>query len=599
MSDIALSSQTKTRSIIPPWLKGKWGIPGIVFIIYILLNLAWTYVHWGDPERVDLIANLLSFPPSLLASVLAWCVAAQKSFNAPLRRAWFILGLSFFMFFIGNLVWAYLQLVLQVEPFPSIADVFYVAFYPLGLWGLLSLPSAPPNKRERLTLWLDLLSVLTVATMFVGYFIIFPTAVTSSNDWLTQLIAPAYPIGSLLMIGGILTVLFRRPSPDIQSALSYLLIGMLFFVGGDLAFGYTSLIGTYTPGNWTDASWNVAALFFGLAALRKIHYGSTSAPMKSLSTLRSNFTTWLPLAAVVLAFGLVFYVVIANNIQAAVWLIAGALLLTLLVVARQIISPAFVDQPVRVKMILTFILVSVLSVILVFVMAYLTIRSNLEAVVGDSLKADVEFRAHTLGNDISNQIDLVEGFVLGETIEYGVAEANAHYTEPQQQSVLNKIMALELDDFRNKFPDHSDLLLTDQHGTIIAATTRRDNDSQASEEWWQSAYNQGRGAVYIGQPIVDPASQALQVIIAVPVQAEHTQDVIGVIRTTFRIQNILETLTPPHLETKAGFNLLLPSGQLLDPAGITQNLEPGVLALLQTGQKTDHVLMSFEGKSQL
>ena len=599
MSDIALSSQTKTRSIIPPWLKGKWGIPGNLFIIYILLNLAWTYFHWGGPERVDLIANLLSFAPSLLASVLAWCVAAQKSFNAPLRRAWFILGLSFFMFFIGNLVWAYLQLVLQVEPFPSIADVFYVAFYPLGLWGLLSLPSAPPNKRERLTLWLDLLSVLTVATMFVGYFIIFPTAATSSNDWLTQLIAPAYPIGSLLMIGGILTVLFRQPSPNTQSALSYLLIGMLFFVGGDLAFGYTSLIGTYTPGNWTDASWNVAALFFGLAALRKIHYGSTSAPMKSLSTLRSNFTTWLPLAAVVLAFALVFYVVIANNVQAAVWLIAGALLLTLLVVARQIISPAFVDQPVRVKMILTFILVSVLSVILVFVMAYLTIRSNLEAVVGDSLKADVEFRAHALGNDISKQIDLLEGFVLGETIEYGVAEANAHYTEPQQQSVLNKIMALELDDFRNKFPDHSDLLLTDQHGTIIAATTRRDNDSQASEEWWQSAYNQGRGAVYIGQPIVDPASQALQVIIAVPVQAEHTQDVIGVIRTTFRIQNILETLTPPHLETKAGFNLLLPSGQLLDPAGITQNLEPGMLALLQTGQETDHVLMSFEGKSQL
>src|ERR1044071_9234670 len=150
MSSITPSLQTKTRSSIPPWLQGKWGFLGVLFIVYILLNLAWTYFHWGGPERVDLIANLLSFAPSLLATVLAWHVAAQKSLSIQLRRAWFLLGMSFLMFLIGNLVWAYLELVLKVEPFPSVADVFYVAFYPIGLWGLLSLPSAPHSGRERL-----------------------------------------------------------------------------------------------------------------------------------------------------------------------------------------------------------------------------------------------------------------------------------------------------------------------------------------------------------------------------------------------------------------------------------------------------------------
>src|SRR6185295_5580568 len=149
MSNIIPSSQTHSRSLVPPWLKGNWGFLGIIFIVYTLFNLAWTYFHWGGPQRVSLIANLLSFPPSLLAPVLAWRVAAQKSLSMPLRRAWFILGLCFFMFLLGNLVWAYLELVLQVEPFPSIADVFSLAFYPLGLWGLLSLPSAPLNRRER------------------------------------------------------------------------------------------------------------------------------------------------------------------------------------------------------------------------------------------------------------------------------------------------------------------------------------------------------------------------------------------------------------------------------------------------------------------
>ena len=622
MSNILSSTQTNPRSLIPPWLKGKWGFLGILFIVYILLNLAWTYFHWGGPQRVSLIANLLSFAPSLLASVLAWRVAAQKSLSAPIRRAWLILGTSFFMFFIGNLIWAYLELVLQVEPFPSIADVFYLAFYPFGLWGLLSLPSAPHNRRERLTLWLDLLSVLTAATMFVGYFIIVPTAATSSHDILTQLIAPAYPIGSLLMIGGLLAILYRRPSPNTQSALILLLIGMLFFVGGDFAFGYTSLIGTYTTGNWTDASWNVAALFFGLAALHKIYRGPASTFTQGLTTLRTRFTAFLPPSAVALGYGLVFYVVTVNDGWAAEWLMAGALLLTLLVIARQIASPDFADLPVRAKVILTFILVSVLSVILVSATAYLTIRSNLESVVGERLKADVEVRGLTIGNEVGKQLELVEGLVLGETIENGVSTTNASYTgdqatiesqlqqqdlawsvaadtDPLVQDVLNNKMAQELSEFYENFPTHSNLLLANQYGATVAATARPGNYSHAGEEWWQAAYNKGQGALYIGQPTFDPDTQGLSIIIAAPVHADHSQDVIGVLRTTFHMQNILEVLTLADFGTKDGFDLLLPDGTLLDHQGNAQVLDLDTVARLQATQANNYAELNFERTLQL
>ena len=196
------------------------------------------------------------------------------------------------MFLIGNVVWTYLEVVLRVEPFPSIADVFYLAFYPFGLWGLLTLPGAQQNRRERLTLWLDLLCVLTAAAMFVGYFIIVPTAAVSSSDLLTQVISAAYPIGSLFLTGGLLAILYRRPSPDTQAALNYLLIGMIFFVGSDFAFGYTSLTGTYTAGGWTDAGWNVAQLFFTLAALRQMYHSPVSAPARQVDD-----TYWTDLAS--------------------------------------------------------------------------------------------------------------------------------------------------------------------------------------------------------------------------------------------------------------------------------------------------------------
>jgi len=106
----------------------------------------------------------------------------------------------------------------------------------------------------------------------------------------------------------------------------------------------------------------VAQLFFGLAALRKVYRGSAAAETPGLTIFRDRLIAWLPPVAVALGYGLVFYVGFMNNGLSAEWLIAGALLLTLLVISRQIASPDFADLPIRAKVILTFIIVSVLSV---------------------------------------------------------------------------------------------------------------------------------------------------------------------------------------------------------------------------------------------
>lgn len=623
MSSADSQRTASPRFPFPAWLTGPWGMLGIISILYILLNIAWTHFHWGGPERLTLIANLFSFFPSLVAVATAWRVTAEKEFPLPLRRAWFFLGASFLMFFVGNVVWAYLEVVLEVEPFPSIADIFYLAAYPFALWGLLSMPSLQQNRRERLTLRLDLLCILTAAIMFVGYFIIVPTAAVSSPDLLTQLIAPAYPLGSLLVLGGVLAVLYRPASPNTQSALGFLLIGMLFFVGGDFAFGYTSLTGTYVVGAWTDASWNVAQLFFALAALRQLYHSPASVTLHKWLTRLNRLEWWLPPISVALGYGLVLYVLIANYSRAAEWLMAGALLLTLLVTSRQIISPAFADLPVRVKMLITFTVVSVLSVSLVAAMAYLAIRSNLEAVVGEHLKADVEIRAQTLGNELSKQLDLLEGFVLSETIEHGASAASARYSDdpaaieaqlqerdqawqaargsdPLIQDALSNAVAKELYSFLQKLPTYTNLLITDKYGATIAATARPANYYHGTQDWWQAAYNSGQGAIYIGPPTVDPATHATSVIIAMPVHADLKTEVVGVIYTNYNLENILKVLMVSSRDAvHGGFDVLLPSGQIINPQSEITSLDSDTIARLRASQAADYVQMSFEGTQHL
>ncbi len=595
---------------------------GVISILYTLVNLAWTYFHWGGPEHVTLIANLFSFLPSLLAVSAAWRVAADKKLTTSLRRAWFILGVSFLMFLIGNLVWAYLEVFLGVEPFPSLADVFYLAFYPFGLWGLLILPGAQQNRRERLTLWLDLLSVLSAAALFVGYFIILPNAALSSSDLLTQVISAAYPIGSLFLTGGLLAILYRRPSPDTQAALNFLLLGMLFFISSDFAFGYTSLTGTYTVGGWTDAGWNAAQLFFLLAALRQLYHGTDTVTTDAGMTTQVKPVRVLPLVAVLLGYGLVFYVGVVSVGPGAVWLLLGALLLTVMVIGRQMLSPVFGDLPIRTKLMLTFILVSGLSVILVALASYLTIRSNLQSAVGNNLKAHARDRADAISNLLAKQSEALEGFVLSKVVQDYTQVATSQYpsdlgitweqlnqrdlawraaadSDPLVQAVLNNEAADELRKFRDNFPGYTDLLLTDKYGAVLAATARPNGYDQSILSWWQAAFHKGQGEIYISQPILGPNTQTRYLIIVIPVRGHRRSDLVGILMATYGLEDMAQTLVDNRPGEMIENSLLLPTGQLLTSSDQFLFIEQNTLENLQATTSTDFAEISFEGKPQL
>ena len=103
---------------------------------------------------------------------------------------------------------------------------------------------------------------------------------------------------------------------------------MIFFIGSDFAFGYTSLTGTYATGGWTETGWNIAMLFFALAALRQMYQRPASALTRRWMATMYRLPQWLPIIAVALAYGLVSYVVIVNDSRAAEWLLTGALLRT-------------------------------------------------------------------------------------------------------------------------------------------------------------------------------------------------------------------------------------------------------------------------------
>jgi len=339
------------QKLVPAWLMNRRGLACGALGLYIVFYIAWTKFHWGATEafrlipswdadrNFALISDLAYQPVSLFAVIVAWRIAFNSAFDSRLRRAWFILGLAVAAQTFGDTAWFYLEVILGQQPFPSVADIFYISFYPLALIGLLSLPSAPLQNTDRLRVLLDLAVIMITAWMTIWFFIISPTAAQYESGQMDQILAAAYPVGDLVLLGGIFALLFRGAEGAVRSMLILYLTGLLLNVAGDLAYAYTSLDGTYVSGGWMDVSWVIAYWFFALAAVRQEYMAaSRSGSLSARVFARSSLV--LPLLAISLGYGLLIVVARSGfSANSAVQgLFVGAGLLTFFVVGRQMMA---------------------------------------------------------------------------------------------------------------------------------------------------------------------------------------------------------------------------------------------------------------------
>ncbi|MEK6573808.1 MAG: GAF domain-containing protein, partial [Chloroflexota bacterium] len=448
-----------------------------------------------------------------------------------------------------------------------------------------------------------------------------PTAEVNSNDLLTQITAVAYPIGDLVLFVGLIAVLFRRPDPDTRSAFSIFLVGLAFFILSDLAFGYTSLAGTYLTGSWVDAGWNVAMGFIILAVLRQLHRAPAAAEPR-WTRLADRFVEALPLVALAASYGLLIYVAAVDTSQASWWYLSGAALLMALVIVRQIARASFGNLSLRAKLIIAFAGVAVMSVAAMAVVADRISRSGLTAEVGTNLNSLANSQALTISNLLSGEVDTLQAFSLNQTVRDAVKAANrAHVgdqatiqaniekldqqwrtgdnSDPLIVSVLNNSVAERLTEYSQTFTDNVEVFVTDKYGANVAATNRTSDYYQADKEWWQGAYSNGQGDTYIGQPQFDESSATYGVNIAIPLYEPGTKEVVGILRTTYRTGALSAALFSTHFGQNVDAYLFLPDGQLLNGKGRFESIDPALMDQLQASADETYTELNIGGAPKL
>lgn len=332
------SSPSLDTKLIPAWLRTPWG--GLVFIAGAYSLLVSAALTLGLGGGSPWLANLAPLPVEALAALAAWQVARQRLLQPQLRQAWLLIGLAIFVYFLGDAAWLYLEAVLGEPPFPSLADVFYLLFYPPLFLGILRFPGAQTARREQWHYLIYVACVVIAAAMYIGYFVLAPTLAQSADEPLTALLASLYPLGDLILIGGAVIVSYRRVQTDTRAALLALLMGLGLFVLVDAAFAYAALFGVYEGLRWLDAGWVLAAFFFIVAAVRQMHFAAPGA-----RDVAGRALDWAgavqPYLALVSAYWLTISTIWSQGLTSATgWLLGGSAALTVLVLAGWLLANA-------------------------------------------------------------------------------------------------------------------------------------------------------------------------------------------------------------------------------------------------------------------
>lgn len=287
---------------------------------------------WGEHGAL-VLSDLGELPLEIIGVLLAIAAAGRHSSRAG-RLAWTLLALAIATNLAANSIYASYDLAGK-QPFPSLADAFYLAFYPLTFVGIVLLPTA--SRRGDLLHWRLVANVATVVlggAMAVTHFILVPVLGSLGNDPVASAISLAYPVGDLALLAAIATISSRRPLRRDRAAISLLAMAVVAWFLADLFFAIESADGGYTVGSGSDLLWVLGDVAVIVAARSQLLVPrGTPRDAEAGSPLR--LARIGPYA--MLALGLVTLVMAAVTAGLEILVLSGlAVPLIALVVARQL-----------------------------------------------------------------------------------------------------------------------------------------------------------------------------------------------------------------------------------------------------------------------
>ena len=228
---------------------------------YLLVGLGVSALCVALPLGVgrDIVNSLIGF--SGAAAIL---VGVRR--NRPTHAfAWYLFAAGIATWAFADGLYGWYEHVQLIAPFPSLADVFYLAVYPLFAAGLLVLGRARNTRQGDIGLEETL--VLTVGLGLLAWvFLIAPTWTAYDEPLLTRLVGVAYPFCDLLLFAMLMRLVTSAGTLNTAFRLLVGSVGVMLVADGVFAAGaFVPAIAAHAY--LLDFGWLLSYVLWGAAAL--------------------------------------------------------------------------------------------------------------------------------------------------------------------------------------------------------------------------------------------------------------------------------------------------------------------------------------------
>ena len=191
------------------------------------------------------------------------------------RVTWWVLGIGMALWALGTVYWSLFLKDMEAPPYPSVADLLYLSFYPAAYFALMLL------VRKQLrgvgpSVWLDgLIGALSVGALELAFVV--PRVLADTGGTTAVVVTnAAYPLGDLLLtalVAAMFALTGWRPGRK------WLLIGagLILLSVADTLYLYRVANDTFVEGTLLDAIWPAGMVLLALAAWQMPRQTATHA----------------------------------------------------------------------------------------------------------------------------------------------------------------------------------------------------------------------------------------------------------------------------------------------------------------------------------
>jgi hypothetical protein len=234
------------------------------YLLFSLLGTGFVMLvaNLAGQDVATLASDLLYIPVPGALAVLSIIIAARFNVKGEHGRAWILfVGLAV-SWFIAEQIWIVYELVYQIDPWPSIADIFYLLGYPFLF--LFSIYYLKPVKDAISKKTMTYASLAAITLLIPSIYMAYDTDSEISAFELT--LALSYPvIDAIVLIPALIgVILFFRG--EVNFLWSLVFMAIVLNVVADTGFLITSMDDSYYTGHPIDILylWAYAMFSFGV-----------------------------------------------------------------------------------------------------------------------------------------------------------------------------------------------------------------------------------------------------------------------------------------------------------------------------------------------